>query len=54
MIKMSRKIMPRARKSNEMLSSSASFISNAFEKLNLVEKGNSSLCLKAGASLPLI
>jgi len=51
---MSRKIMQRARKSNAMLSGFASFISNAFEKLNLEEKGNSSLCLKAGASLPLM
>jgi len=51
---MSRKIVPRARKRSEMLSSLASFISNAFEKLNLEEKGNSSLCLKAEVSLPLM
>jgi len=51
---MSRQIIPRARKSNEMLSSFASFIYNNFEKLNLEEKGNSSLCLKAEVSLPLM
>jgi len=51
---MSRQIMPRLRKSNIMLSSFASFISSAFEKLNLVEKGNSPLCLKAEAFLPLM
>jgi len=47
-------IIPRARESNIMLSGFASFISNAFEKLNLEEKGSSSLCLKAEVSLPLI
>jgi len=34
---MSRQIMPRARKSNAMLNSFASCISNAFEKLNFIE-----------------
>jgi len=51
---MSRQIIPRARKSNAMISSFASFISSAFEKLNLAEKGNSSLCLKTEVSLSLI
>jgi len=51
---MLRQITSRARKSDSLLGSFASFISNAFEKLNLVEKGNSSLCLKAEASLPLM
>jgi len=51
---MSRKIMQKTRNNNEMLSSFASFISNAFEKLNLEEKGNSSLCLKTEVSLPLM
>jgi len=51
---MSRQITSRARNSNEILGSLASFISSAFEKLNSAEEGSSSLCLKAEVSLPLM
>jgi len=51
---MSRQVTSRVRESDAMLSSFASFIFNNFEKLNLAEKGSSSLCLKAEASLPLM
>jgi len=44
---MSRKIMPRARKSNAMLSSFSTCITNAFEKLNFMKGIFSSLKTRA-------
>jgi len=48
---MLKQIMPALRRSNAMLNSFSSRISDASEKLNIMKEDDFSICLKAGAFL---